>query len=480
MPDLIVSKLSDVYLKVDCNSGISQELSDFFTFEVPGAKFMPTYKSKFWDGKIRLFNQVTNTIYAGLYNKIDDFCQQRGYTLDIIEDSSFYQQEFALSEVDDLSASINLTMVPRDYQKKAVAHAIRNKRCVMLSPTASGKSLIIYMLSRFYPAKKLIIVPTTTLVHQMASDFEDYGYKDEVHKITAGAEKDTDAEITVSTWQSIYKMPKKWFSQFKVVIGDEAHLFKAKSLTAIMTKLTECPWRFGFTGTLDGSLTNGLVLTGLFGPVEKVTTTSDLIEQKHLSQFKINILVMKYSDQSRLQMRRAKYQDEINFLVRNQARNKFLVNLCKSLEGNTLLLFNYVDKHGKVLYNLMQDFEKPVFFVHGGVKGEDRDEIRGIVEGQSDSVIVASFGTFSTGINIKRLHNIIFASPSKSRVRALQSIGRGLRRDGDENKARLFDLVDDLRYKTWNNYTLEHFKERLRIYNDEKFPYKTYDITLKE
>ena len=155
-----------------------------------------------------------------------------------------------------------MTLTLRDYQTKAIAHAIRNKRCLLLSPTASGKSLIIYVLSRFYPARKLIIVPTTALVHQMASDFKDYGYKQQVHKITAGASKQTDAEVVVTTWQSIYKMQKKWFSQFKVVIGDEAHLFKAKSLVNIMTKLTECPWRIGFTGTLDVSLTHKLVLEG--------------------------------------------------------------------------------------------------------------------------------------------------------------------------------------------------------------------------
>ena len=182
------------------------------------------------------------------------------YQLNIEEDRSFFQQEFSLNEVDDLAKIFGLTLDPRDYQKRAIAHAIRNKRCMMLSPTASGKSLIIYMLSRYYPEKKLIEVPTTALVHQMASDFKDYGYQDNCHKITAGADKDTDAEITVTTWQSIYKMPKSWFNQYKVVIGDEAHLFKSKSLESIMKKLTVCPYRFGFTGTLDCTLTHRLIL----------------------------------------------------------------------------------------------------------------------------------------------------------------------------------------------------------------------------
>ena len=480
---LTVSKFDDVYLKVDCDAGTSQELSDYFTFTVPGAKFMPQVRNRFWDGKIRLYNQMTKRIYFGLYPKLEEFAQQRNYTLDIQEDKAFYQQEFSLTEVNDLVKSVSLPKEyqVRDYQTKAIAHAIRNKRCLLLSPTASGKSLIIYLLARFYPARKLIIVPTTALVHQMASDFKDYGYDEPVDKITAGQSKDGIENVTITTWQSIYKMPKQWFQQFKVVIGDEAHLFKAKSLSKIMEKLTDCPWRFGFTGTLDGTLTHKLVLEGLFGPVEKVTSTADLIKEKHLSEFKINIITLKYSDQTRSSMRRAKYQDEIDFLVRCDARNRFIKNLCLSLDGNTLALFNYVDKHGKVLYNMMdKGTDKPVFFVHGGVKGEERDDIRQIVENERTSIIVASYGTFSTGVNIRNLHNIVFASPSKSRVRNLQSIGRGLRTADGKSEARLFDLVDDLRFKQWKNYSLEHFGERLKIYNEEEFPYKIYQVRLKE
>ena len=480
---LTVSKLDDVYLKVDCDPGTSQELSDYFTFTVPGARFMPQVQNKFWDGKIRLFNQMTKQMYFGLYPKIEEFCNQRGYELDIREDRAFFQNDFALKEVNDLTRSIKLPekYIPRDYQKKAIAHAIRNKRCLLLSPTASGKSLIIYMLSRHYPANKLIIVPTTALVHQMASDFADYGYEDKCHKITAGEDKDTLSEITITTWQSIYKMPKKWFQRFGVVIGDEAHLFKAKSLTNIMTKLTQCPWRFGFTGTLDGTLTHKLVLEGLFGPVEKVTTTAELIKSEHLSKFKINIITLRYSDQTRSLLRRAKYQDEIDFIVRNEARNRFIKNLCTSLDGNTLALFNFVDKHGKVLYDLLSAATKrQVFYVHGGIKGEERDDIRQIVEKETNAIIVASYGTFSTGVNIRNLHNIVFCSPSKSRVRNLQSIGRGLRTASGKSEARLFDLVDDLRFKGWKNYSLEHFSERLKVYNEEEFPYKIYQVSLKE
>ena len=469
----------DVHLQVRCESSVAQELSDFFTFDVPGAKFMPQVRNRVWDGKIRLFNSVTRTVYTGLKDYIVDFCKVRKYDC-IVDDKLTNTTPFSTEDVDDLAKTLKLTMEPRDYQKDAVAHAITNKRAMMISPTASGKSMIIYMIARYYPMKKLIIVPTTGLVAQLASDFHEYGYKDDIHKITAGASKDIDSEITITTWQSIYKMPRKWFEQFQVVIGDEAHLFKAKSLTSIMSKLTNCPYRFGFTGTLDDSQTHKLVLEGLFGPVEKVVSTSELIEQKHLAELKINICILDHTSKNKTQMARASYRDEVNYIIGNKTRNDFLIDLCKELRGNTLLLYALVEKHGKVLYDMAQQLDRPVFFIHGGVSGDDRNEVRAIVEKEDKALIVASYGTFSTGVNIRKLDNIVFASPSKSKIRVLQSIGRGLRRSPDGVGCRLYDIVDNLSKGKWVNYTARHYQERVKLYNDEQFPYKVFTYTLKE
>lgn len=470
---------NELHIKVECEPAYAQELSDYFTFDVPGAKFMPAVRKRHWDGKIRLFNSVTRTIYAGLTNYIVDFCNARGYPVEV-DKKLTTRAIFEDSEVDDLAKSIQLTLEPRDYQKSAIAHAVRNRRCLLLSPTASGKSLIIYMLCRHYATmKKLIVVPTTALVHQMASDFEEYGYSKEVQKITAGADKEIKHEITVTTWQSIYKLPKKWFKQFNVVIGDEAHLFKAKSLTNIMSKLDNTPYRFGFTGTLDGSQTHRLVLEGLFGPVEKVTTTADLIEKKNLADLKINICVLKHTKENRTAQARAKYRDEINYLVDSASRNEFIINLCKVLEGNSLLLFNFI-RHGQELFDMAKALNKNCHFVYGGVKGEERNEIREIVESDSNALIVASYGTFSTGINIKNLHNIIFGAPSKSKIRVLQSIGRSLRTHESKDKSKLYDIVDDLQKGKWINYTLKHYGERVKIYNEEQFEYSIHSYNLKE
>lgn len=508
METIKIKKINEVYNKIDCEPSIAYELNDYFTFDVPGAKFMPAYRNKLWDGKIRLFNVLTTTLYAGLNRYVEEFCKTRKYEIEY--DSDFSSEEFSVIEAKKFISSLSIPekYQVRDYQLDAFVHAVRERRALLLSPTASGKSFIIYILMRYYNAKTLIIVPTTTLVHQLASDFKEYGYREHsdngrsdvrssrikqqptnaasgewtsgIHKIYAGQEKGSQAQVTITTWQSIYKQPKGWFDQFELVIGDEAHNFKAKSLTSILTKLENCKYRFGFTGTLDGTQTHKLVLEGLFGPVRKVISTAELIEQKHLADFKIKAIVLTYPDEIRQMIARsADYQAEMDYIVKLQARNNFIKNLALSLEGNTLLLFQFVEKHGKALHEMIsKESNNKVFFVHGGVEGEERESIRKIVNQGTGSIIIASYGTFSTGINIPNINNVIFASPSKSRIRNLQSIGRGLRKSETKTEATLIDIADDLSWKQKKNFTLLHFMERIKIYNEEKFEYKIYKVSL--
>ena len=421
---------------------------------------------------------MTRLLYCGLTEQLGKFCTSRDYQLEL--DEGFEDTEFSLIEAKDFVAKLAPKYEPRDYQLDAFVHAVRKSRSLLLSPTGSGKSLIIYLLCCFYRKKTLIIVPTTSLVHQMTSDFEDYGYPTgQIHKIMSGQEKHSDKMVTVATWQSIYKLPKQWFKQFDVVFGDEAHLYKAKSLTTIMTAL-QCKYKFGLTGTLDGTEVNPLILQGLFGPVRKVITTSELMDQKHLAELSIKALVLKYPDEIRKLVSTYDYQAEMDFLTQSSIRNKFIKNLALSLSGNTILLFQYVEKHGKVLYDMLakESIDRNVFFISGDVSGEKREEIRKIIETETNAIIVASYGTSSTGINIKNLSNVIFASPSKSRVRNLQSIGRGLRTSETKTTATLYDIADNLSWKSKKNYTLLHFLERVRMYNGEKFKYKVYNINL--
>ena len=481
--DTITIRAKDsVHVRIETENGISKEISEYFTFDVPGASFMPAYRNRYWDGKIRLYNVNTKLIYRGLIHHIKLFAEQRDYDLNILD---------GLDDINDISTKEaevfckDYKIKPRDYQIGAFAHALRNERALVLSPTASGKSLIIFMLCDYIPGRKLIIVPTTSLVYQLDKDFKDYSDSNNsysTHLIMAGQDKNAEADIFISTWQSIYKQPKKWFDQFDMVIGDEAHLFKANSLTRIMTKLERCDYRFGFTGTLDGTQTHRLVLEGLFGPVMKVISTRQLIDSKTIADLKIKALVLKYSDATRKMMSNAKYDEEIKFLAGHTPRNNFIKNLALSRKGNTLILFQMVEKHGKIIYDLINSSvkDRKIFFIYGGVDVQERERAREITEKEKDAIIVASYGTFSTGINIRNLHNIIFASPTKSRIRNLQSIGRGLRKGEQKTVATLYDISDDLSWKSWNNFTLKHFAVRVKMYNEEEFDYKIYNIRLKD
>ena len=472
------------------DAGVGQELSDFFTFKVPGFQFMPAYRNKMWDGNIRLYNRRTRQLYAGLVPYVKEFAEQREYDITIDPDLDI-EDSFSIKDAEEFYKEIKTTYEPREYQTEAFVKAVRSKRRLVLSPTASGKSFIIYLLTKWYQRPTLVIVPTISLVHQMKGDFVDYGGdENDIYCIQGGVDKNTDADVVISTWQSIHKMPRAWFDRFDVVIGDEAHLYKAKSLTGILEKMPNTPYRFGFTGTLDGTHTHKLVLEGLFGAVHTVITTKELIDQKYLADFKIKALILKYTDPTRQLVKKYTYNEEMDFLMACPERNNFIKQLTLSLKGNTLILYHQVEKHGKVLHDIISkavDSNRKVFFIHGGVDGEQREQVRAITEKENDAIIVASYGTFSTGVNIRRLHNVIFASPTKSRIRTLQSIGRGLRKGGADEaagiegkeQATLFDIADDLTWKTRINYTLKHFLERMKYYTGEKFPYKVHNINLK-
>jgi len=225
--NIILHKKDEAFIRFECDRNIAQELSDYFTFYVPGYQFVPAYKNRLWDGKIRLADLRTFSIYHGLIPYIQKFCEERDYKLHI-DPHITTTENFSAKEADEFAKSLKLPHEVRDYQLKSFIQAIRNRRILLLSPTASGKSLILYLIVRFLQQEHkrgLLIVPTTSLVEQMYSDFESYGYDSDeyCHRQYSGKEKHTRKFLTITTWQSIYKNEKEWFEQFDFVLGDEAH-----------------------------------------------------------------------------------------------------------------------------------------------------------------------------------------------------------------------------------------------------------------
>lgn len=497
-----VQKKNHHSLQIDCGQSVAMELTEFFSFFVPNYKFMPAFINKVWDGKIKLFNRVNYELPVGLYDYLIYFCKNYGYDLQIEDSDLGYpgaEAEVSVEELYTFVTNLNLhsegkSIKIRDYQFSAVYNSIKKKRILLLSPTGSGKSLIIYVLLRWYMSKldkkQLIIVPTTQLVEQMKSDFADYSSHDPTfnaeelcHMIYSGKEKDVDMPVYISTWQSIYKLQRKWFDDFRVIYGDEVHLFKADSLTKLMKKCDNGEYRIGTTGTLDDTVTNKMVLEGTFGRVFDVITTKELQDKGSLEALDIDFLILKHPAENREIWHKKSYMEEIDYLVHYKPRNDFITDVALLCKGNTLVLFNYVDKHGRVIYDDVmaknKNDQRKIFFIHGGVDTSDREAVRGIVEKQENAIIVASLGTFSTGINIKNLHNIIFAAPSKSQIRVLQSIGRGLRRSENGQATKLYDIVDDVHWKGKENFALKHGAVRLKIYKKQEFNVKVIRMDLK-
>lgn len=485
--------VNDAYIRVRADPSILMELSDTLTFFKENYKFDPKYRNKIWDGKIRLVNRLTGVLYAGLAHRVMKFCKANGYEFSF--DDELMYDNVSVNEVKDHLLSLNLPewLEIRDYQVDSIVKCLRSRRRTLLSPTSSGKSFMIYAITQWYKKKTLVIVPTIGLVQQMKADFESYGFKGEIHVSTEGLLKQNDipADIVITTWQSLdngkKKMPKAWFDQFSVVFGDEAHGAKATSLIKIFTSMENTPYRFGTTGTLPDNALSVHTVEGLFGPQYESISTRELIDQGHATEIKIKCIVMRYPEEIRKEFHKGEkvtgstkkkyktYQEEIDFIVNYEPRNKFIKNLTLSLEGNKLVFFRLQD-HGNLLFAQF-DGATNVFYIDGTIK--DRESIRKAIEDEENCILLASLGTTSTGVSINRLHHMIATHPSKAKIKLLQSIGRMLRQHAEKVEATMYDLVDDISYGNKKNYTMRHFEERAKIYDQQQFDYKIYNVRLK-
>lgn len=496
-----VQKLNECHVKVMSDIGTETDVRDYFTFKVPGYQFSKQYKARMWDGNISLYNIRTKLLPIGLYPRLQTFAKDNEIELRIRENERystiFDRDTIDRSEVEEFVYSLNLwskngPLTVRDYQLDAIYETVCQRKITLLSPTSSGKSLIIYCLIRWIleqepETRVLLLVPSVGLVNQMMGDFREYASQSDwdvdkqCQKLYSGQNKELSKRVLITTWQSFSKVANdkvngaKILSLYRGVIADEAHGAKGKEMQSILEKCIYADFKIGTTGTIDNSKMHQLVIEGFLGPLYKVTTTRELMDTNQVSQLKIKALVLKYLPEEANLLKKAEYPDEVKWLIQHEARNRFLVNLANSMEGATLLLVRNRDTHAKVLYEkLKATSKKPVYYIAGDVDAELRETIRHLANVE-DCIIVATFATMSTGVNIPNLRNVIFGSPSKSSITVLQSIGRGLRLHNDKSHMTLVDVIDDIRYKKRENYAYQHGIERLTIYRKERF-----DIAIKE
>ncbi len=490
MPEITIQYHNDVHIKILCEPAIASELSSFFSFRVDGYQFTPAFKNRLWDGFVRLFSLKTKLLYAGLYFKVLDFAEKSGYT---ISTDSYIPEvnDISREQIEDYAKVLKIAsggreIMLRDYQITAVKHILDNKRAVIESATSSGKSAVIYMAARYLLGSKgveriLMIFPTSSLVMQILSDFKDYSgingwdADEHCHMVFSGQEKDVQKQITFSTWQSIYKNPAEFFNQYDAIFIDETHLVAAKSLSSIMEKATNVKYRVGLTGTLQKAKSHALSIQGLLGQSIKISTTSELMKAGNVADLKITCLLLNHPDEVKKVFKKAKYQEEMEYLITCEKRNKFISNLTKSLKGNIMILFTQLE-HGRALVELLKD--RNVFFIHGNITPQAREKMRLEVEKSDDAIVIASYGTTSTGVSIKRLHHVIFASPYKSEIRVLQSLGRGLRIGEGKTSVKLWDIADNISWKSVKNHTLKHFESRVELYASEKLSYRIVEYNL--
>lgn len=500
-------KVDEAHIKVFSTPDIEQGIKDFFTYKAPGYQFHPKYKARLWNGDVSLYDLKTKTLAIGLFKRLSEFASEsdielkfvpneRYSTFDQIDDVSKEDFNAFIADLNIWSKSGPITV--RDYQFDASYKAVREKKITLISPTSSGKSVVLYIAIRWIleqdpDSRVILIVPNIQLVNQMFNDFKEYSLQngfnvDQVcQKLYGGQSKDLVKRLLITTWQSFTKLSKTrdaldFMRLYRGVIVDECHQSSSKEIQSILSKCTNAQYRIGASGTIDqsaGAKVNLLQIEGYLGPVHRVITTKELMDAGQVSALKIKSLVLKHSIQNCELLKKADYQEEMKWLIDNEDRNAFICKLALAAQGATLLLVRNRDTHAKVLYErLLKVSTRPVYYISGDVSGDQREIIRNLANVE-DCIIVATLATMAVGVNIPNLRNIIFGSPSKSMVTVLQSIGRALRLHNDKSCANVYDIIDDLRYKKHDNYAYTHGVERLTIYRKEKFDIAIKEIALK-
>lgn len=490
-----VEKIDEVYLRVTSTPDIEAELSEHFKLEVPGAKYMPSYKNKMWDGFARLYSAHKKTLYVGLLSYLQYFAKTNDYEISIdkeLQETTDITREETETFVTNLNCHSNgKPIISRNYQIESIYQSLKRKRLIISSPTSSGKSLSIYAIIRYLVGagkRVLLVVPRSALVEQMVGDFKNYssenGWDVEVNcaKLYSGMPKTFDKNVTVTTWQGIYKNPKNWFinQKWDAICVDEVQGAKSDSIRGILEKLPNTKYRIGLSGTTHNTQCARLILEGCFGDISEVISTKELMDKKQISNLKIKSIILDYPEEIKKQCVRLEYQKEIDFLITNQKRNKFIVNLAKATVGTTLILAQFIEKQCDVYHEYLKNNSggKPVYYITGRISVEKREEIRRKMETEENVILISSFGAMSTGINVPSIQNIIFSTPTKSSILTLQSIGRGLRLMDGKSQCTLFDITDNLCYKRSKNFSFLHGSERVKLYVSQQFDVRVSKVNL--
>lgn len=492
MNEVIVTKINSSYVRVEADEDTLHDINNYFAVYADGYMFNPRYKARVWDGKIRFFSINTGLLPAGLVPTLEKFCIAN--KLDFKNDlSSDYETEYNEAEFQEIceEALKASGMKMRDYQEAACKLALQKKIGILQCCTSSGKSMIIYnmirnMLTYKRIKKILLIVPNVSLVEQMHSDFKEYGWTDEdktVELLYAAKDPTFKTPVLISTWQSLQKLTPDFFEDVDAVIVDECHNSKAQVINSILKQCINSEYRIGTTGTLPTGAADLLTITGVLGNVLYTITSKELIDRGILTNMIVAGIVVKYPIDFILKNKGRNYQEEVKLVENYENRTKALEMIFRHTpdEHNVLLLCNHLDHVKKTAYWLKVNYpNRNVKVISGSVSAAEREDIRKKLESEDGTVIVATYGTCSTGINMPKLHEVILYANSKSKIKVLQSLGRGLRKHNSKKRVILYDIVDDMSYclrtRVIRNYLYQHWKEREKYYKEQEFSVKTMEI----
>lgn len=485
--DIVIERANASFIRVYTeDNGIRQDIHDHFTYPEP--TFTRNKWSK-WDGTVRLFKLRGNTLPYGCLQMLLELAKVRGWTFEL--DDAFRSDitKITKPELTEWVKTLNIhtggmPIDPYDYQMEALYLGIKFGRMTVLAATSAGKSLIAYMLTRYYEMlcdgdgkKILILVPSQMLVDQMYADFQDYStvngwdVKANCHKIMEGMPKNARKMVYISTWQSIYEESDEYFEQFGRIINDETHLASGKSISSIMDKSVNAYQRIGMTGTLKAEKIHPILIMSLFGPIKRVVTTKQLIDAGRATEVDIKMFQLNYKREECAYISQCSYQQEIEFLVGHAYRNKIIATLASTLKGNTLMMFDRLEHIENVKAILDKiDHGKQVYVITGDVDKDERGIIKMIAEKDDGVIVLGTSGCVSTGLSIKRLRNLLLCHPSKSIVKVLQAVGRIIRLHNEKGTSHVYDMVDNFSYEDKPNFALKHAMERLQIYKNDEFP----------